>query len=362
MLGSPSIWLLPFITIGASAATAVQTPSSSPTPSATASPPPRPIPRPSPHVHVSYPTPVGPESAARLQQVAEDLSSPDPAVRADAVRRLGHAVNLDAVAVGGHLIRALADNDAAVREQAAEGLGHAGATVQVVQGLITAFGDPVAAVRRAAAAALGDLGPGAASAGNALAALVKDEDATVRQAAAAALGKVGATSPEVLDALSSALRNKDDSALRGRAARALGQPRHGSAALTILLAAMDDADAAVRREVVQAIGAMPATHAAHMEPPLRRVVASDPEASVRIEALHALVKLGAAGVAGLGKALADSDRLVRWWATIHLKELGGAARAAVPDLERVAGSDTEEWIRASAQRALDAVRANRDVN
>lgn len=161
----------------------------------------------------------------------------------------------------------------------------------------------------------------------------------------------------MLDALSAALRTTDDSALRERAAHALGQPHHGEAALGILLAALNDPDAGVRREVVHAIGAMPATHAAHMEPPLRRVIGSETEPSVKIEALHALVRLGAVGAADLSDALADRDNLVRWWATIHLKELGGAARAAIPNLERVAASDPAEWIRASAQRAPEAVRA-----
>lgn len=340
------------------------TPSPSPTAAPSGSAPglPQPIARPSPHGHASYPAPFGPRSSERLQQLTDDLASPDAAVRVDAVRRLGHAVNLDLLAVTGHLIGVLGDADAAVREQAAEALGHNGGTAEAVRGLITALGDIVPGVRRAAADALAEIGPGAGSAGSALALLVKDADAKVRQAAAVALGKIGATSPEALDALSVALHVRDDPALRERAAHALGQAHHGEAALTMLLAALDDPDAAVRREVVRAIGAMPTTHAGHMEPPLRRVVASETDPRVRIEALHALVRLGSVGVTGLSEALTDRDNLVRWWAIIHLKELGGAARDAIPSLERVATSDPEEWIRASAQRALDAVRAIRDVN
>ena len=256
-----------------------QAPSPSPSPSAAPSvaPSPQPVPRPSPHVHASYPTPLGSGSSARLEQLVEDLASPDPAVRADAARRLGHAVNIDRVAATGHLVRALGDSDAAVREKAAEALGHSAATPEAVRALLTALGDPVAEVRRGAADALAAIGSDAAPAANALAGLIKDADPKVRQAAAAALGKIGATSPEVLDALSTALRRTDDSALRERAAHALGQPHHGEAALTMLLAALNDPDAGVRREVVHAIGAMPATHAAHMEPPLRSVVASEAE-------------------------------------------------------------------------------------
>lgn len=351
--------ILATLAVTTSAAPAVQGPSPSPTPSATASPPPspQPIPRPSPHVHASYPTTVGPESSARLQQLVEELASPEASVRADAARRLGQAGSFGGVAATGHLVGALGDNDATVREKAAEALGHTGGPPEAVRGLITALGDKVSNVRRAAADSLGAIGPGAAPAGSALAALVGDADPKVRQAAAVALGKIGTTSPDVLDALSVALHVRDDPALRERAALALGQPYHGEAALTILLAALNDPDAAVRREVVHAIAAMPTTHAGHMEPPLRRVVASETEARVRIEALHALVRLGGVGVAGLSEALADRDNLVRWWAIIHLKELGGAAGAAIPGLEHVAASDPEEWIRASAQRALEAVRA-----
>ena len=324
---------------------------------ASASASPRPIPRPSPHVHASYPTPVGAGSSARLDQLVEDLASPDPAVRADAARQLGHAVNIDRAAATGHLIWALGDSDATVREKATEALGHsAAADPEAVRALITALGDSTTGVRRAAAEALAEIGPPATSAGTALAALTKDTDAKVRQAAAVALGKIGATSPEVLAALSAALHVKDDSALRERAAHALGQPHHGEAALTLLLAAFDDPDPGVRREIVHAIGAMPAAHATHMEPPLRRVITSETEPSVKIEAIHALARLRAAGVAGLTDALADRDNLVRWWAIVHLKELGSAAREAIPSLERVAASDPAEWIRASAQRALEAVR------
>jgi len=308
-------------------------------------------------VHVSSPAPITPGSVARLQQLVEDLASPDPAVRADAARQLGHAFNVDQVAATGHLVRALSDSDATVREKAAEALGHSAATPEAVRALITALSDPVTGVRRGAADALAAVGPAAAAAASALAVLVKDADAKVRQAAAVALGKIGTTSPEVLDALSAALHVKDDPALRERAAHALGQPSHGEAALTLLLAALDDPDAAVRREIVHAIGAMPATHAAHMEAALRRVIASETEANVKTEALHALVKLGAVGVAGLIDALADDDSLVRWWAIVHLGQLGTAASAAIPALERVAGSDPKESNRASAQRALAAVRS-----
>ena len=305
---------------------------------------------------MSYPTPVGPGSDARLQQLVEDLASPDPAARADAARRLGHAVNVDRVAATGHLVRALTDSDAAVREKAAEAIGHSASTPDAVRALITTLGDPAIGVRRAAAEALGAIGPAAAPAGPSLAVLIKDSDSKVCQAAAAAMGKIGTTSPEALEALSAALHVKDDPALRERAAHALGQSHHGEGALALLLAALDDPDAEVRGEIVHAIGAMPATHATHMEPALRRVLASETEPKVKIEALHALVKLGAVGVAGLADGLSDNDSLVRWWAIIHLRELGGAARAALPALERVAASDPKESNRASAQRALEAVR------
>ena len=254
------------------------------------------------------------------------------------------------------LVGALADDDAAVREQAAEALGHMGGTTQAIDGLITDLGDKAAAVRLAAVSALGEIGPAAARAGNALAVLMTDPDARVRRAAATALGKVGATSPDVLAALSGALRSKDDSTLRERAAHALGQPQHAQAALAILMAALDDPDAVVRREIVHALAAMPREHAAHTEPAFRRVLGSESEASVRVEAVHGLVALGAAGVPGLRCALGDKDVLVRWWAIVHLRQLGGASREAIADLERVASGDQRPWVRETAQRALEAIR------
>ena len=315
-----------------------------------------PIPRPSPHVHVSYPAPAGPAAAARLQQLADDLASADKAVRLDAARRLGHAVNVDPVAAAAHLATALKDSEAAVREQAAEGLAHATPTPGGIEALMLALRDVAPPVRRASAAALGEIGAPAASAGPVLAAAISDPDIHVRRAAAEAIGKVGATSPEVLAALSAVLGSTDDSALRERAAHSLGQPHHGDEGFRLLLSALADPVAGVRREVVHALSAMPREHAAHTEPALRRAVSSDGDPAVRVEAVHGLFRLGGAGVAGLQEALADQDFLVRWWAIVHLRDLGPTAAAALPALERVAAGDDRPSLRASAQRAIDAIR------
>ena len=122
-------------------ALAVQAPSPSPSATASAHPSGQPIPRPSPHVHVSYPTPMGPGSTARLEQLAADLASPDPAVRADAARQLGHAVNIDRAVATGHLVRALGDSDATVREKAAEALRYsAAANPEAVRALCARVG------------------------------------------------------------------------------------------------------------------------------------------------------------------------------------------------------------------------------
>jgi HEAT repeat protein len=126
------------------------------------------------------------EIDAALQQ----LASPDPAVRADAIRRI--AADDDPSHAGPAIAALLTDGDELVRAEAADAVGQLGyqAAVDVVRGLLRSDGS--ALVRAAAAETLGDLGQPAALAE--LVGALDDEDSAVRGYAANAIGLLGTAS------------------------------------------------------------------------------------------------------------------------------------------------------------------------
>lgn len=117
------------------------------------------------------------------------------------------------------LIRALADSDAAVREQAAESLGSMGPEADsAVPALVLLLSDRDPFVNGMAADALGRIG--GASVPRLITAL-RDGETNVRWCAAVALGKIGTSAGEAVSALTRALCDTDDN-VRWSAAMALG--------------------------------------------------------------------------------------------------------------------------------------------
>ena len=114
----------------------------------------------------------------------------------------------------------LHDADTDVRAQAADALGHFGASA--VPDLVTAFDDPDPSVRASAASALRFIGAPARTAARALVARLGDPAAAVRVNAAAALAAVGADDPASIAALTAALDDPDH-IVRWGGAMALGR-------------------------------------------------------------------------------------------------------------------------------------------
>jgi HEAT repeat protein len=170
-----------------------------------------------------------------LDQAFQALDSPDPAVRADAVRTLG--TGGDAAQVGPAISRLLADADELVRSEAVDVLGVLGyvPALDAVRALLRT--DRSSLVRAAAAETLGDLGHPTAIVE--LVGALDDEDAAVRGYAANALGLLGG--PEVLPLLD--LRLGVESAPTVRAELHGGRYRLGaSGALAELLGLLDTMD------------------------------------------------------------------------------------------------------------------------
>jgi HEAT repeat protein len=174
---------------------------------------------------------------AAREPLQQALRSSQPSRMAGAAETLGRLRDAESV---GLLLDALAAEEPAVRTSVAEALGRIG-SAEALPALLTALDDPVPAVRWAAAGALGHLGSAEASA-TLSARLV----ASVRRGEAARQGR----------------RRRGDLAVgepamvRRRLAWALGRAGAGEEAVAALVAALDDADAEVRRLAAEALGAL----------------------------------------------------------------------------------------------------------
>jgi HEAT repeat protein len=126
-----------------------------------------------------------PDGLEAVPEVTALLTRTAAAVRWNAARTLG---KLGADKALGPLVAALKDEDADVREHAAEALGDIGpAAAAAVEPLTGALRDPNARVRHDAARSLGQIGPAARPAVPALRGLRDDPEPAVREAAARAL-------------------------------------------------------------------------------------------------------------------------------------------------------------------------------
>jgi HEAT repeat protein len=83
-------------------------------------------------------------------------------------------------------------------------------------------------------------------------------------------------------------------------------------------------------------------------------------ASVRRTAAIALGEIGdSSGVEPLIAALKDQDEVVRFYAAIALGRIGD--RRVIPELERVAKEDKEEFVRNAAKKALEEIASKVEV-
>jgi CubicO group peptidase (beta-lactamase class C family) len=143
------------------------------------------------------------------------------------------------------LIRALADSDAVVRENAAEALGKYGPEAEpAILPLIQLLSDRDPFVNGRAADALSRIGKGSVPS---LIHALRDGETNVRWCAAIALGKIGTGAQEAVPMLAGALRDSDDN-VRWSAAVALGSMRtHAREAIPALIRCLHDRDEDVRR-------------------------------------------------------------------------------------------------------------------
>ncbi|HAT71576.1 MAG TPA: hypothetical protein DCS63_02025 [Elusimicrobia bacterium] len=219
-------------------------------------------------------------AADPFNEAVEKLASKEPAVRRQGADYLGQSRNQKAAP---HLVKALADEAAAVRSSAVDGLcqlASRGSTKAITEILLL---DKDAMVRQQAASSLSYMAD--QSAGPALVKALKDDVPAVRYAAANTLGAMRYAPAE--DAL---IDMMDDASTRRVAILALGQLQSKKAAPGIFKA-LADQDKYTRLEAVRALGAIGDQSAA---PELKKRLEKTEEPSVRVEAALALAKMGLA--------------------------------------------------------------------
>ncbi|WP_404828868.1 fumarate reductase/succinate dehydrogenase flavoprotein subunit [Streptomyces dioscori] len=215
--------------------------------------------------------------------------------------------------------------------------------------------DPEPAVRRAAVAVLTETAP--VGTGPALAGALVDADRAVRAAAAASLRELVETltpEPALREPLTLALAQSDP-VVRAAALDVLRALRLGDAGL--FAPALDAPDASVRIEAVRALVSVDAADALAL-------AAADPSREVRVAVAKALATVGPGAGAGTGAGVVldaldrlteDADALVRGAAFAALGGTGGSAGSAARAV--LALSDPAWQVRAGASAALSVADA-----
>ena len=185
-------------------------------------------------------------------------------------------------------------------------------------------------------------------------ALVEDEDVRVKSAAASALVAIG---PDAVAGLLEVVAGMTDTVVTGHAAWALAHM--DGEALPMLCEAIDSPIGSVRAAVVTAVGAIVKGRVdrVEMEPGAVDLLLKgldDLEAMVRLEAVNAIAGIGlieaVSRVVGL---LGDQHEEVRRAAAIALGKLGD--RSALVALERSAIGDEAGSVRVLARLAIAAI-------
>lgn len=287
------------------------------------------------------------------------LASEDTVVRAQAAEALG-AIGTIAIDAAPALVDALTDRSDRVRGKAAEALGQIGegAADVAVPSLTRALRDRDNWVSALAAEALGEMGEAAEEAIPALMKALHHINPLVRANAAEALGKMGAAATDALAALEAACRD-DDGGVRVQALRALGevQPESESGINPVSVEALRDPDPQVRAVAVEVLArsGVPVSAAASIILDLL----DDANDQVKFQVVRAIPKLIGPipeAIEGLTQRLLEDDSAwVREGAAEALGQLGPAAASAGPALLRVAQTG-EVAVREQAMRAIARIQ------
>ena len=251
----------------------------------------------------------------------------------------------------GRLVEALADPRNGVQERLAATFGEIGtaATGILVRGLRE---HPIAMARRGCGRSLAKIMDPFAVPGLILA-LVEDGDVRVKSAAASALVAIG---PDAVSGLIEVVAGMGDTGVTGHAAWALAHM--DGEALPMLCGAIGSPIGAVRSAIVTAVGAIVrgsgdrGDQGSAVDLLLKGL--DDVEAIVRLEAVNAIAGIGlGSAVLKVVELLEDEHEDVRRSAAIALGKLGD--RRALAALERSVLGDEASSVRVLAALAIAAI-------
>ena len=251
----------------------------------------------------------------------------------------------------GRLVEALADPRDGVQERLAATFGEIGtaATGILVRGLRE---HPIAMARRGCGRSLAKIMDPFAVPGLILA-LVEDGDVRVKSAAASALVAIG---PDAVSGLIEVVAGMGDTGVTGHAAWALAHM--DGEALPMLCGAIGSPIGAVRSAIVTAVGAIVrgsgdrGDQGGAVDLLLKGL--DDVEAIVRLEAVNAIAGIGlGSAVLKVVELLEDEHEEVRRSAAIALGKLGD--RRALAALERSVLGDEASSVRVLAALAIAAI-------
>ena len=259
----------------------------------------------------------------------------------------------------GRLVEALADPRDGVQERLASTFGEIGeaATGILVRGLRE---HPIAMARRGCGRSLARIMDPFAVPGLILA-LVEDGDVRVKSAAASALVAIG---PDAVSGLLEVVAGMGDTGVTGHAAWALAHMDAG--ALPMLCGAIESPIGAVRSAIVTAVGAIVrgggercgdcGDQVSDWDGAVDLLLKGldDVEAMVRVEAVNAIAGIGLiSAVSRVMALLEDEHEAVRRSAAIALGKLGD--RRALAALERSRVGDEASSVRVLAALAIAAI-------
>lgn len=264
------------------------------------------------------------------------------------------------------LLTGLRSKDDGERLKAAKELGKLGAAAKSALPALenVAASDPDPDVRRVAARAFEEIRQAdGATLVPALVAKLKDPDVAVRFKAVKDLAALGPAAKSALPALAEVARTDADEDVRRVAgsAREKIEPEavRAEAAVTGLVAGLRSGDVGVRFKSARELGKLGA--AAKPALPDLEAALKDADEDVRAVAARSLKAVKAAVVESSVQEqivlLADKDAATRLAAAKDLEALAGAAKAALPALEKAAASDADEDVRKLAARAAAKIRA-----
>ena len=192
------------------------------------------------------------------------------------------------------------------------------------------------------------LGADAKDATPALVAALENSNNDVSWRAARALGAIGAGASAAVEPLRKTLQSTD-AKLRAYSAFALGRIGPDAiAAIDGLIETAFDSDPLVRRSSIRALQ--------RLDPPFEKTIPlvmrilDTGDMSVIMPALNSLAQEGERAVPRLIRAL--SRKQARYWACLALSEIGPAAAAAVPELQKVLTDEQDPDTRLQALVAI----------